>query len=82
MLREILSNQTIGIFIEAACLGGLGMSKMKRNREGLGDRLMVSEFFAIIRREGMPREGEGFQQGHHCGSDRVSTFAQDLGQQA
>jgi hypothetical protein len=52
------------------------------HREGLGDRLMVSEFFAIIRREGMPREGEGFQQGHHCGSDRVSTLAHDLGQQA
>ena len=47
MLGEILSNQTIGIFIEAAFPGGIGMSKKETHLEGLGDRLMVSEFLPL-----------------------------------
>lgn len=58
------------------------MRKKETHLKGLGDRLMVSEFFAIIRRQGVQRAGEGFQQGNHRSGDRVRTLAHDLGQKA
>jgi len=48
VLREILSNQGIGVFIEPAFPRAIGMHKEKANNEGLGIGLVVSELLAVI----------------------------------
>ena len=73
LLGEILPDQAICIFIQSPFPGCIGMRKKEADVQSLGNGLMSSEFFAVIRRQGVKGEAEGFQQGRDRGCDGVGT---------
>ena len=58
------------------------MSKEELYLEGLGDPLVVGEFFSIIRGQGMEWQLEGRQQLNHGCSDEVRRLPRHLGEEA
>lgn len=58
------------------------MSKKEAALQGLGNGLMMSEFFRIIRSHRVERETQGLQQGHDRASHGVGASTGDFGDEA
>ena len=58
-LREVLANQSIGVFIQTLFPGRKRMGKVHTSAERFGQGLMIGKFLAIIDRDGVyPRAKE------------------------
>ena len=51
-LREVLSDQAIGVLVAAALLGGVGLGEVEADAQAPGDPLVVGELSAIVRGQG------------------------------
>ena len=78
VLWEIRMNQVINIFIEAAFPGRIGMSKKEAFLQSLSNGLLVREFFAIIRGQGVQGETKEFERSNHSGGHRVGSLLSHL----
>jgi len=53
LLWEILSEQTVGVFIGAALPSCIGMCEIEFELEHFSDLLVIGKLFAMIRSQGM-----------------------------
>ena len=60
MFWEVLTNEAIGILIQATLPGRVGMSKEKLRIEALSDRFVSGELLAVIRGQRMDSVGDRF----------------------
>jgi hypothetical protein len=57
-LGKVLSEQSVGVFVYAALIGGVGIGEVGGNSEFVGDSLMVVELGTVIEGNG-PSPGSG-----------------------
>ena len=80
-LGEVLAHQPIGVLVGAALPGRVGVREVEGGIELAGDGLVVGEFLAVVRRQGMHARLEGFEQARNRLANEMGGFTLDLGQQ-
>ena len=53
VLRKILADGAIGVFVETTFPGGVGMGKIALRLQGCRDGFMLNQFFPVVSRERM-----------------------------
>lgn len=61
-LREVVPNEAVGVFVEAALLGGIRMSEGEVSPQGLSNAFVRGESLAVVRSEGVNPPSQRLQQ--------------------
>ena len=52
-LGEVLADETVGVFVDGAFVGGVGVGEVDVHVEALGEVFVPSEFSAVVNGEGV-----------------------------
>src|SRR5919108_2876056 len=82
LLRKVLSEQTIGVFIGTTFPGSIGMSEVVFELEQLSDLFMIGKLLAMIGGQGMNLVPDRKQESMNLILNRLGTSLRDFTQQS